>query len=58
MLHQRQLWWSDAPAQRRPAQRYIQFMFESPVGGDQESLASMAGYFNWSISYRNSEKIK
>ena len=56
MFHQRSFSWGDAPkaAERRPEQRYVHWMFESPahLNYDIISLPELSNYFNWSMSYR------
>ena len=56
MFHQRSFSWKDAPnpEERRPSQRYIHWMMESPahLKYDKVTLSGLSTYFNWSMSYR------
>ena len=56
MFHQRSFSWRDAPraAERRPEQRYVHWMFESPahLNYDVVPLSELSNFFNWSMSYR------
>ena len=44
----------DVPGARRPEQRYVHWMFESPAHlfYDCPPLAQLNNFFNWSMSYR------
>jgi len=56
MFHQRSFSWKDAPLaeERRPGQRYVHWMFESPahLNFDIVPLNQLNNYFNWTMSYR------
>ena len=56
MFHQRSFSWKGAPLarERRPSQRYVHWMFESPahLHYDIVPLNQLSNYFNWSMSYR------
>ena len=56
MFHQRSFSWKDAPnpEERRPSQRYVHWMMESPahLKYDKVPLSELSNYFNWSMSYR------
>merc|ERR1719228_2444136 len=56
MFHQRSFTWKNAPvaAERRAAQHYVHWMFESPahLHYDIVPLNQLNSYFNWSMSYR------
>ena len=55
MFHQRPFSFTDIPGSRRPSQRYIQWMFESPAWSynyDRTIPEKLNNFFNWSMSYR------
>ena len=54
IFHQRSIQLKSTPAKRRPEQRYVQWMFESPAHSNYDftSAKKLAGFFNWSMSYR------
>ena len=54
IFHQRKIRLKDIPAKRGPEQRYVQWMFESPAHSNYDftPAAKLAGFFNWSMSYR------
>ena len=54
IFHQRSIQLKDTPAKRRPEQRYVQWMFESPSHSNYDFTPAkkLAGFFNWSMSYR------
>ena len=54
IFHQRSIRLQDIPAKRGPDQRYVQWMFESPAHSNYDftPAAKLAGFFNWSMSYR------
>ena len=51
---QRSVQLQDLPGTRRPEQRYVHWMFESPahLAWDSTPLAKLNNFFNWSLSYR------
>ena len=54
IFHQRSIRLKDTPATRRPEQRYVQWMFESPAHSNYDFTPAkkLAGFFNWSMTYR------
>ena len=53
-MPQRSVKLRDVPGARRPEQRYVHWMFESPAHlfYDFTPLAQLNNFFNWSMSYR------
>ena len=54
-LPQRSVKLRDVPGARRPEQRYVHWMFESPAHlfYDLTPLAQLNNFFNWSMSFRS-----
>ena len=54
IFHQRSIRLKETPATRRPEQRYVQWMFESPAHSNYDFTPAkkLAGFFNWSMTYR------
>ena len=54
LFHQRSIQLKNTPAKRRPEQRYVHWMFESPAHSNYDFTPAqkLAGFFNWSMSYR------
>jgi len=54
IFHQRSIQLRNTPAKRRPEQRYVHWMFESPAHSNYDftPASKLAGFFNWSMSYR------
>ena len=54
MFHQRTIQLKKVPAKRRPEQRYVHWMIESPANDNYDLTPAkhLAGFFNWSMSYR------
>ena len=54
MFNQRSFQLKRSPSSRRPQQRYVQWMFESPANSnyDLTPATELEGFFNWSMTYR------